>query len=159
MRPIAIFAALALAACAAEPPPPPAPEPAPMPAPAPTPPSTGLAAPELTGATIRISAEDDGKTIEAPIGSVISIALVGVPTAGYLWKPAKTPAFLEPAGETGGPTSENQKKPGFTGGSHWEVSGFKVKSAGTGEIIMEQRRPWETDEPASKTFKVTIIAK
>lgn len=153
MRFAFLIAAVALVACAGEPPKAPAPEPA-MPKP-----SEGLAAPELAGATIRVTAADDGKTIEAPVGATVSIALVGVPTAGYLWKPAKVPAFLEAAGETGGPTTQNQTKPGFTGGNHWEVTGFKVKSAGTGEIVMEQRRPWETNEPASAAFKVTIKAK
>jgi predicted secreted protein len=149
-----VMFALALAACAAEPPKvPPAPEPV-------VPQSSDrLPAPDLADATIRITAEDNGKTIAAPVGATVSIALVGVPTAGYLWKPAKVPAFLEPAGDTGGPTTENQKKPGFTGGNHWEVTGFKVKSAGTGQIVMEQRRPWETNEPASDTFTVTIAAK
>jgi inhibitor of cysteine peptidase len=149
-----VMIALALAACAAEPPKaPPPPEPV-------VPQSSDrLPAPDLADATIRITAEDNGKTIAAPVGATVSIALVGVPTAGYLWKPAKVPPFLEPAGDTGGPTTENQKKPGFTGGNHWEVTGFKVKAAGTGQIVMEQRRPWETNEPASDTFTVTIAAK
>jgi predicted secreted protein len=153
MRLMIWIAAFALGACVAKPPKAPTPEPA-MPQP-----SSRLPAPTLSGATILITAEDKGKTIAAPVGAVVSIALVGVPTAGSLWKPAKVAAFLEPAGDTGGPTSESQKKPGFTGGNHWEVTGFKVKAAGTGEIVMEQRRPWETNEPASDTFTVTIVAK
>jgi inhibitor of cysteine peptidase len=155
MRFAFFITAVALAACAAEPPK------APTPTPEPAVPQTSdrLPAPEIAGATIRVTADDKGKTIEAPVGATVSIALVGVPTAGYLWKPAKVPAFLEPAGDTGGPTSQDQKKPGFTGGSHWEVTGFKVKAAGAGDIVMEQRRPWETNEPASDTFTVTIVAK
>jgi inhibitor of cysteine peptidase len=151
---IVIAAAAALAACVAEPKKP-SPE-APV-----TQPSAnqGVPAPKLAGAIVRITKEDAGKTIEVGVGATFSVALVGVPTAGYLWKPAKMPAFLEMAGEIGGPTSENQKQPGFTGGNHWEVTGFKAKAAGTGELVFEQRRPWETNEPAADTFSVKIVAK
>ena len=36
---------------------------------------------------------------------------------------------------------------------------FSATAAGTGELVIEQRRPWETDEPASDTFRVTIVAR
>jgi len=35
---------------------------------------------------------------------------------------------------------------------------FSATAAGTGEIVIEQRRPWETNEPANNTFRVTIVA-
>jgi hypothetical protein len=36
---------------------------------------------------------------------------------------------------------------------------FSATAAGTGELVMEQRRPWETDEPPNDTFRVTIVAR
>jgi inhibitor of cysteine peptidase len=35
---------------------------------------------------------------------------------------------------------------------------FSATAPGTGELVIEQRRPWETTEPASQTFRVTITA-
>jgi predicted secreted protein len=70
-----------------------------------------------------------------------------------------TPAFLVKSGERSGPTSEAQKQPGFTGGSHWEVTLFTATGPGRGEVKFEQRRPWEKDEPPADVFVVTIEAK
>lgn len=121
-------------------------------------PSRSLPAPAVPGAVIRIRAEDAGKTIVAPVGQVFQVELVGVPTAGYLWGATTVPAFLEKTAETGGDTTTDQSKPGFTGGNHWEVFAFRATTAGTGVLRLEQRRPWEKTDPPSRTFEVTIQA-
>jgi inhibitor of cysteine peptidase len=82
-----------------------------------------------------------------------------VPTAGYIWAPAQMPAFVQRAGEASGATSQAQAQPGFTGGNHWEVTMFVATAPGTGEIVMEQRRPWETEEAPNNTFRVTVTAR
>ena len=83
---------------------------------------------------------------------------MGVPTAGYVWQAKQVPAFLSAAGETSGNTTSAQNQPGFAGGNHWEVLMFSATAAGSGDLVLEQRRPWETNEPASQTFRVTIVA-
>jgi predicted secreted protein len=103
-----------------------------------------------------IDIEDAGKTIELPVGGTFVVQLVGVPTAGYLWKPVNPPAFLKAGPVTGGATTKAQLEPGFAGGNHWEVFQFTATTAGVGELVFEQRRPWETNEPPASTFKVTI---
>jgi predicted secreted protein len=55
--------------------------------------------------------------------------------------------------------SQQQSQPGFTGGNHWEVTMFVATQAGEGEIVMEQRRPWETNEPPVDVFRVTVMAR
>ena len=148
-----LFSALlsaALLACAPRAAPPPAQEPAPV--------SRDLPAPLPYEAMRAIDIEDAGKTIELPVGATFVVQLVGVPTAGYLWKPVNAPAFLTAGPVTGGPTTKAQLEPGFAGGSHWEVFQFTATAAGTGELVFEQRRPWETNEPPASTFKVTIKA-
>lgn len=121
--------------------------------------SKSLPAPAVPGAVVRISADDAGKTIPVAVGQTFQIELRGVPTAGYLWAPASVPAFLEKTAETGGDTTTDQSKPGFTGGSHWEVFAFRATAPGKGAVLLEQRRPWEKTEPPSQTFTVTIEAK
>lgn len=140
----AACAALALGACAA------------TSDPAATP-SQSLAAPTPADVATTIGAADNGKIVA--VGAKIAVELVGVPTAGYLWRVVEKPAFLEAAGEYGGPTSSAQLEPGFAGGNHWEAFAFTVIAAGEGALKLEQRRPWEDDtEPATDAFSITIAA-
>lgn len=118
-----------------------------------------VAAPTPDDVTVRIGAEQAGQTVEVGVNQRFAIELVGVPTAGYIWTPAQMPAFVQRAGEASGNTSQAQAQPGFTGGNHWEVTMFVATAPGTGEIVMEQRRPWETTEPANNTFRVTVTAR
>ena len=115
-------------------------------------------APTPDDVAVRINAAQNGQTVNVAVNQRFAIELVGVPTAGYVWAPTQVPAFITRAGETSGATTQAQSQPGFTGGNHWEVTMFSATAPGTGEIVMEQRRPWETDEPASQTFRVTIVA-
>ena len=120
--------------------------------------NTSVPAPTPDDVVIRITQEQNGQTVNVGVNQRFAIELVGVPTAGYVWAPAQAPAFITRAGEASGNTSQAQSQPGFTGGNHWEVTMFVATAAGTGEIVMEQRRPWETNEPANATFRVTIVA-
>ena len=120
--------------------------------------NTSVAAPTPDDVAIHITQEQNGQTVNVAVNQRFAIELVGVPTAGYVWAPATVPSFITRAGETSGNTTQAQSQPGFTGGNHWEVTMFSATGPGTGEIVMEQRRPWETNEPASQTFRVTIHA-
>lgn len=118
-----------------------------------------VSAPTPQDVTVRITAEQAGQTVEVGVNQRFAVELVGVPTAGYIWAPAQMPAFVQRAGEASGNTSQAQSQPGFTGGNHWEVTMFVATAPGTGEIVMEQRRPWESTEPPNNTFRVTIVAR
>jgi inhibitor of cysteine peptidase len=116
-------------------------------------------APTPDDVAVRITAAQAGQVVEVGVNQRFAVELVGVPTAGYLWTPAQLPAFVTRAGEASGNTSRAQSQPGFTGGNHWEVLMFTATAPGRGELVMEQRRPWETNEPASDVFRVTIVAR
>lgn len=117
-----------------------------------------IPAPTRADVKTRVTAADEGKTVEARVGTAIAVEFVGTPTAGYMWSVVETPAFLRASGETGGPTSEAQLQEGFAGGSHWEVFFFDVIAAGEGSLKFEQRRPWETEGPPDDAFSVTVRA-
>lgn len=120
----------------------------------------GLAPPTPADITIHIRASQDGQVVQVPVNQRFAVELVGVPTAGYQWAPAQMPAFLTRAGEEiTGPTIAAQNQPGFAGGNHWEVYTFAATSPGSGDLVVEQRRPWEHDGPATATFRVTIVAR
>lgn len=149
IRAILIASALGLAACA----------PATEKGEAPVAQNGAVPAPTPEDVALRINATHNGQRVEVAVSQRFAVELVGVPTAGYQWAPAQIPAFLTRAGEASGNTSEAQSQPGFTGGSHWEVLMFAATGPGEGELVIEQRRPWETSEPANDTFRVTIVAR
>jgi predicted secreted protein len=117
-----------------------------------------IEAPTPADVALRITAADDGQNVTVKVGTKFAVELVGVPTAGYLWTVAEAPAFLAAAGEYGGPTSIAQLEEGFAGGSHWEAFVFDVTGPGEGVLRLEQRRPWEGDEPPSGVFSVYLFA-
>ncbi len=112
-----------------------------------------------TGAAVRITVLENNKTVAVAVGKPFAVELVGVPTAGYLWKPSAIPDFLSQTGTSGGPTTQAQKQPGFAGGNQWEVTSFVAARAGKGVLKFEHRRPWETNEPPADTFSVIVEAK
>lgn len=117
-----------------------------------------LPAPTPSDVTTRINAAQDGQSVEVAVNQRFAVELVGVPTAGYVWQPAQMPAFLTRAGDASGPTIAAQNQPGYAGGNHWEVLMFAATGPGAGELVLEQRRPWETAEPPAHVFRVTIVA-
>lgn len=118
-----------------------------------------LPAPKVEGVVRALEEKDAGTTVEMRTGEKISVALIGVPTAGYVWGAASPPAFIKAMDGPGGATSTAQFTPGFAGGSHWEVVVIEAIAAGEGEITLVQRRPWETTaEPDAKTFKFKLKA-
>ncbi len=118
-----------------------------------------LPAPTPQDVSVRIGAGQAGQRIEVALNRRFAVELVGVPTAGYVWAPAQMPAFVTRAGEAGGNTAPEQSQPGYTGGSHWEVLMFVATAPGEGELVLEQRRPWETSEPPTNVFRVTVVAR
>jgi predicted secreted protein len=118
-----------------------------------------LAPPTPSDVAIHINAAQDGGEVQVGVGRRFAVELVGAPTAGYLWRPAQMPNFLTRAGEASGPTIAAQNQPGYSGGAHWEVLMFAATAAGSGQLVLEQRRPWETIEPPARVFRVSIVAR
>lgn len=119
----------------------------------------GLPPPTPQDIAVRIGAAAAGQRVEVRVNERFAVELVGVPTAGYIWAPAQMPPFITRAGEASGPTIPEQNQPGYAGGNHWEVLMFVATGPGEGELVLEQRRPWETDEPPANAFRVTVVAR
>lgn len=118
-----------------------------------------LAAPTPAGVATKVTAASDGQNVTVRKGTKFAVELVGTPTAGYLWRIVDKPAFLEPAGEYGGPTSSAQLEPGFAGGNHWEAFLFNVTGTGEGELRFQQGRAWEEGaEGDGPVFSVYVFA-
>lgn len=118
-----------------------------------------IPAPKADGVVQTLTSADAGKSVEVKVGEKIAVALVGVPTAGYVWGASSPPAWITATDGPGGATSTAQLQPGFAGGSHWEVVIIEATATGEGEIVLAQRRPWETTvEPDATTFKFKLKA-
>jgi len=115
--------------------------------------------PPAPGAPRKVLTESDaGAEARLSAGDAFAVALIGVPTAGYVWTPDEIPACLEKTGEASGPTSTSQRLPGFTGGQHWEVATFRAASACMTELAFTQRRPWEeTPEPGAARIAFRLV--
>lgn len=98
-----------------------------------------------------------GGSVALKTGQTLRIELQSVPTAGYIWILDETPAFMTPAGEGGRPTDPaHQNLPGFTGGNHYLSFDYTAAAAGTGTFKLHEGRPWESDEPATDTYELTV---
>jgi inhibitor of cysteine peptidase len=118
-----------------------------------------LAAPTPADVATKITASSDGQNVTVKKGTKLAVELIGTPTAGYLWRVTEKPAFLEAAGEYGGPTSSAQLEPGFAGGNHWEAFLFNVTGTGEGELRFQQGRAWEDGPDADgAAFSVYVFA-
>ncbi len=118
-----------------------------------------LAAPTPDGVATVITSTSDGQNVTVKKGAKVAVELVGAPTAGFIWRVTEKPAFLEAAGEYGGPTSTAQLEPGFAGGNHWEAFLFNVTGTGEGELRFQQGRAWEEGPDADgAAFSVYVFA-
>ena len=118
--------------------------------------NSAIPAPEAANVALALTVDDDGGAFSLAVGERLSVSLIGVPTAGYLWEEAETPATLRAVSLLGGPTTMAQLEPGFTGGHHWEVLVFEAIAPGEGVLVLEQRRSWEDDTPPADTWSATI---
>jgi len=109
-------------------------------------------------ATVTLRADDAGRVVEVPVGEPFAVELLSLPSTGYRWAPSELPGFLTHLDAMAWPTASAQSL-GLVGGSHREVHQFQARTAGTGALVLEQRRPWELNAPPVETFSVTIEAK
>jgi predicted secreted protein len=98
-----------------------------------------------------------GGEMALKVGETLRIELQSIPTAGYVWTLDKAPDFMQLAGEGGRPTDPaHQNLPGFTGGNHYLSFDFTASAPGTGKFRLHEGRPWESDEPPTDTYELTV---
>jgi inhibitor of cysteine peptidase len=96
--------------------------------------------------------KDNKSTVKIAKGTTLVIKLEGLPSAGYTWQVAKTNAEVLPyVGKV-----EIEKKSDLIGAKVMMVLRFTPKAAGTSELELVYRRPFEKDVPPAKTFKVKV---
>ena len=111
--------------------------------------------PSAKSSSARIVTEHDhGKVIELKTDEVMVLRLEAVPGTGYGWQIVRItlPGFelLE------SPIFEDSDQ-GLIGGSAMEVFRFHAAVAGSGELELIYKRPWEGDVSPEKVFQLNII--
>jgi inhibitor of cysteine peptidase len=116
------------------------------------------------GAGDNVPAGDVTVTASGPaslkVGQTLVVTLASNPSTGYSWAISTAPdsALLAQEGEiTYAPSNPDVVMPG-SGGT--ESARFTATAAGTTTIVLDYRRPWETDVPPVETvtIEVTVTA-
>ena len=117
-----------------------------------------LAPPTPEDVAVRVSADQNGQSVEAAQGDMIAIELQSSPSAGASWRVASKPDFLADPETLSGPTSA-QASGGAprVGAPRWQVLIFPVAAAGSGELVLEKRGPGRRGQ-VLETFRVNIVA-
>ncbi|MDO8879982.1 MAG: protease inhibitor I42 family protein [Coriobacteriia bacterium] len=99
---------------------------------------------------------DDGESVRVGVGQVLEVALPSNATTGYSWQVVEVPAFLTQSGES---VFEAPEDDDVVGAGGTEMLRFEVTGAGSGVLLLEYRRPWESEAPARETFTLDITAR
>jgi inhibitor of cysteine peptidase len=101
---------------------------------------------------VTVTDKDKGK-VTVPKGGALVVKLPITTGTGYTWVIAKNNADqLKPAGK---PMIEKPAKP-VPGAKTTQVFRFDASAAGTSELTLEYKRPFEKDKPPAKTYKITV---
>ena len=107
----------------------------------------------IPAASVRLSEEDAGSTVELRVSDTMEVVLDGNPTTGFLWETAAVDAsVLKQLGE---PEFEPDTNLIGSGGKFT----FRFEAVASGQTLLKlvYHRPWEKDVPPEETFEVTVI--
>jgi inhibitor of cysteine peptidase len=93
---------------------------------------------------------DPAQVIHIAVGQAFAVELPANPTTGYLWQPQVDRQRLEWTGEEYRPGSD------AIGAGGREIHRFRALEAGRTEIVLEYRRPWDTEARDVRRFRIKI---
>lgn len=106
-------------------------------------------------ACIKMTDNDQGRTVELRIGESLEVELRANPTTGYAWDIASLDEeILKQVGET----EFKQEREGRGVGGKIMMR-FKARAAGETPLKLIYHRRFENERPPIKTFEVTITVK
>lgn len=98
-----------------------------------------------TAAEIELDRHGDGTDIEAAIGDVLVLRVVGNASTGYAWQRIDDGRGVL-VQMRGGPTGEAKpERPIAIGGPTTQVRRFRAEKTGTSELRFVYRQPWRKD--------------
>lgn len=107
-------------------------------------------------ATITLTEKDNDTKVKAAKGDTLVVKLPMTAGTGFTWVLARyDKEKIETDGKAKTEVPDKDKK--VVGGPLTMVYTFTAKAAGTAELELQYKRPFEKDKPAAKTFKVTVL--
>ncbi len=104
----------------------------------------------------KLTAADNGKTVEVKTGDLVVVELEGNPSTGFNWEAKNLDTnLLEQVGEP----EFKSANPGLIGSSGTITLTFKTLKAGTASLDLIYHRSWETDVAPEATFSVSLAIK
>jgi inhibitor of cysteine peptidase len=121
----------------------------------PTAPATTTASDKKHGAVPQmiVESKDNGRQITLKPGAFLLVRLEANPSTGYSWTVIGDPAPLSFVSSKNETAQQNQQRPGAPG---MQVLRFKASSAGTVDLKIGYRRPWEKEVAPAKTFQIHV---
>ena len=107
---------------------------------------------------VQAGAGEDNQQIQLKAGQTLVVRLESNITTGYSWEIAKLDGVLRSSGEPEyqAPEASSAQRVG-AGGS--QVFRFQASGAGSADLQLAYRRPWEKDTPPARTYHLTVIVK
>jgi len=97
--------------------------------------------------------QDNGRSIEAPVGTNLIVRLEESPTTGYGWINKTDDDVLHLNN-----TEFSFASPDIVGGAGVRTFGFMVNKLGKSTLLLKRVRQWEGESSATEVFSVTIQA-
>ncbi len=117
-----------------------------------------LLPPEPGSSALDFNMTHNGKTVEVPVGAVLTIRLEGNITTGYSWQTAEIEGqALESLGKP--EYLQKRHAPGMVGVGGEFVFKLKAAKPGKASLKLVYVRPWEKDKPPERTFSLTVEVK
>lgn len=105
-----------------------------------------------------VGAADAGRTITLAPGQRLQIEVIGVPTAGYLWRVGRIDAGWQLVESSMRPENPAGRAAGMSGGQDWSVFVLEAPGPSRRSITLVYGRPWELDAGARPTETLTFTA-
>jgi inhibitor of cysteine peptidase len=102
---------------------------------------------------VHVTAADQGKTVPAKVGDRLVVTLEGNPSTGYTWIAQDLPPFLAQQGDAVFSKGSNS---GAVGAPGTLALTFKATTTGSGDLVLDYKRPWETTATPAQTFSATV---
>jgi predicted secreted protein len=94
---------------------------------------------------------NDAESVAAVSGAEFEVTVADLPGAGYEWVAGALPPGLTMVGEDWA-----EPVPSEVGASRRRTFRLRAGDAGTYELVLELRRPWEHDKPPARRHTVLV---
>jgi len=114
--------------------------------------AAGTPSPTAPPSEVRLGDADNGRQVELKMGQQLVVSLEGNPSTGYTWEVTEVDAkVLRQSGEP-----EFQPQSNLPGAPALITLRFQTVGAGTTDLKLAYRRPWEKNTPPAQTFAVRV---